>query len=218
MTLPSLNFSNAEFIKSCVEEKDFPSLYLQRDTFYPEVAIIGRSNSGKSSLINHLTQKKKLVYVSSTPGKTQLINFFNIDDKLLLVDLPGYGFAKVDKELKKTWGQTLSNYLENRPQLNLLILLLDIRRDLSEDDRQMIYWADSQNKKILFVFSKTDKLTNAAKKLAEDRLLQSLLNLPLQRSFLHLSYSIKDNPCRLLLKNLILSSLYSESEEIHGPA
>ncbi len=214
----SPNFSHAEFIKSCVEEKDFPDFYLKRNTFYPEVAIIGRSNSGKSSLINHLTQKKKLVYVSSTPGKTQLINFFNIDDQLLLVDLPGYGFAKVEQELKKTWGQTLSNYLENRPQLKLLILLLDIRRDISEDDRQMIYWADSQEKQILFVFSKTDKLTASAKKIAEEKLLNSLLNLPLQRAFFHLSYSIKENPCRLLLKNLIVTSLTPESKESHGPS
>lgn len=208
------NFSNAQFIKSALEEKDFPSFYSKYDTPYPEIAIIGRSNSGKSSLINHLTQKKKLVYVSSTPGKTQLINFFNIDDKIILVDLPGYGFAKVDQELKKTWGKTLENYLEHRPQLSLLILLLDLRREISEDDRQMIYWADSQQKTILFVFSKNDKFTKAQREHAEKNLLNSLLKLPLQRSFLYLSYSIKENQCRLLLKNLILSSL--ESKGTHG--
>lgn len=211
------DFSKATFIKSCLEEKDFPSFYLQRDIFYPEIAIIGRSNSGKSSLINHLTQKKNLVYTSSTPGKTQLINFFNIDDQLILVDLPGYGFAKVDHKLKKTWGQTLSNYLENRPQLRLLILLLDLRRDLSEDDKQMIRWAETQNKKILFVFSKQDKLTNTEKPLAEKKLLTELRNFCINKEpLLYLSYSIKENPCRLVLKNIILSSLHSKSKGSHG--
>src|SRR3989339_1109134 len=129
---PSIVFSEAKFLKACLEEKEFPKLYIKRDTFYPEVAIIGRSNAGKSSLINHLTQKKDLVHVSSTPGKTQTINFFNINDQFLLIDLPGYGFAKIQKELKKTWGERLSLYLENRPQLKLLILILDLRRDLSD--------------------------------------------------------------------------------------
>ena len=204
------NFANAQFIKSCVEEEDFPVLYSQRNTPYPEIAIIGRSNSGKSSLINHLAQKHKLVYVSSTPGKTQLINFFNIDDQLLLVDLPGYGFAKVSKQMKKTWGKTLSNYLENREQLSLLILLLDLRRDISEDDMQMISWAKSLGKKLLFVFSKHDKFTKTEKKKAEDRLLSSLSDLLKEKAPLHLSYSIKENQCRLLLKNLIASALSSK--------
>jgi GTP-binding protein len=201
------NFSNAVFIKSCLEEKDFPALYSQRHTQYPEIAIIGRSNSGKSSLINHLTQKHKLVYVSSTPGKTQLINFFNIDEKLLLVDLPGYGFAKVNKAMKKTWGRTLSNYLENRPQLSLLILMLDLRRDISDDDMQMISWAKSLGKQILFVFSKYDKFTKIDRKNAENRLLASLTDLLQEEPALYLSYSIKENQCRLLLKNLIISAL-----------
>ncbi len=210
------DFSKATFIKSCLEEKDFPSLYLQRNVFFPEIAFIGRSNSGKSSLINHLTQKKDLVYTSSTPGKTQLINFFNIDDQLILVDLPGYGFAKVDHKLKKTWGKTLGNYLENRPQLEILILLLDIRRTLSEDDKQMIRWAEQQNKKLLFIFSKEDKLNNTQKPLAVKKLLTELQTFCADDTFKYVSYSIKENPCRLVLKNIILSSLYPESKGTHG--
>lgn len=209
MTYNSILFSNATFIKSCLEEKEFPSLYIKRDTFYPEVAVIGRSNAGKSSLINHLTQKKNLVHVSSTPGKTQTINFFNINDQLLFVDLPGYGFAKIQKELKKSWALRLSSYLENRSQLKLLILILDIRRDLSEEDKQMIEWALFHKKKLLFVFSKSDKLTNSEKKLAEARLLKALQELLQAEAFSYLSYSIKENPCRLALKELIKNSLNS---------
>lgn len=209
MTYNSILFSNATFIKSCLDEKEFPALYIKRDTFYPEVAVIGRSNAGKSSLINHLTQKKNLVHVSSTPGKTQTINFFNINDQLLFVDLPGYGFAKIQKELKKSWALRLSTYLENRSQLKLLILILDIRRELSEEDVQMIQWALFHKKKLLFVFSKTDKFTKSEKKLAEERLLGELKKLVPEESFPYLSYSIKENPCRLLLKELIKNSLNS---------
>lgn len=199
-----INFSQAHFIKSCVEEKDFPSLYIGRK-HCPEVAIIGRSNAGKSSLINHLTNKKGLVHVSSTPGKTQLINFFSIDDKLLFVDLPGYGFAKVDKELRKSWGQTLANYLEFRPHLSLLILVLDSRRDLSEEDEQMILWAKSQNKELFFIFSKIDKLNKAEKAQAEKRLVSSLSSICEGTPISYLCYSIKDSQCKVFLQNKLSS-------------
>jgi len=204
---PSIVFSEAKFLKACLEEKEFPKLYIRRDTFYPEVAIIGRSNAGKSSLINHLTQKKDLVHVSSTPGKTQTINFFNINDQFLLIDLPGYGFAKIQKELKKTWGERLSLYLENRPQLKLLILILDLRRDLSDEDKQMIKWARFHQKEILFVFSKSDKFTDSQKKQEEKRLSQSLKEFLNLDAFHYLSYSIKDNQCRLPLRDFITQSI-----------
>lgn len=204
-----INFSQAEFIKSSAKKQDFPVLYLGKNP-YPEIAIIGRSNAGKSSLINHLTQKKNLVYVSSTPGKTQLINFFFIDNKLLFVDLPGYGFAKVDREMKKSWGEILSNYLEDRPQLKLLILVLDSRRDLSPDDIAMIAWAQSQQKKLLFVFSKTDKLNTSEKKQSEIRILRTLSELCFTQDIAYVPYSIKDSQCRVTLQNK-LSSLYLTS-------
>jgi len=200
----SILFSQANFLGACLEKTQYPKLYLQRGIPYPEVAIIGRSNAGKSSVIQHLTQKKNLVHVSATPGKTQTINFFNIDDKLLLVDLPGYGFAKIPKELKKTWGEHLSQYLEDREQLRLIILVLDLRREeLSEEDRQMIDWAKFYNKKILFLSSKSDKLSSSEKKQAELKRTQLLKNLMQSEDLYHLSYSIKDNPCRLSLKNHI---------------
>jgi len=90
-------FSKAKFLISCLEAKDFPSLYAKSGVLCPEIAFVGRSNACKSSLINHLTEKKDLVFVSSTPGKTQLLNFFALENRLMLVDLPGYGFAKIPK-------------------------------------------------------------------------------------------------------------------------
>jgi GTP-binding protein len=200
----SILFSQANFLGSCLEKTQFPSLYVQRGVPYPEIAIIGRSNAGKSSVIQHLTQKKNLVHISATPGKTQTINFFNIDDKLLLVDLPGYGFAKIPKELKKTWGERLSQYLEDRNQLKLVILVLDLRRsELSEEDLQMIAWAKFYNKKILFLSSKSDKLSSSERKIAETKRMQTLKNLMQTEDLDHLSYSIKDNPCRISLKSHI---------------
>lgn len=216
MTYDQISFSQAQYLKSCLDEKEFPSIYCKRDTFCPEIAMIGRSNAGKSSLINHLTQKKDLVHVSSTPGKTQMINFFTIENKLVFVDLPGYGFAKIQKELKKTWAKRLSLYLENRPQLKLLILLLDLRRDLSEDDIQMIEWACFHKKKILFVFSKSDKLSKSEKLRAEQKLLTVLKSLTAEESPLYVSYSIKENQCRLHLKDLIITYLNTSRAENHG--
>ena len=202
-----INFSNASFVKSCLEEKDFPNLQTPQGTPLPEIAIIGRSNAGKSSLLNHLAQKKKLVFISSTPGKTQCLNFFIIDEKILLVDLPGYGFAKVNQTQKKTWSAALSHYLESRDSLITLILVLDLRRDLSPEDKQMIDWAILKQKKLIFVFSKHDKLTDTEKKKAEARLLESLTAFPVSFPISYLSYSIKDSQCRMFLKNKILSSL-----------
>jgi GTP-binding protein len=207
MTQDPAFFTRAKFIKSCLEEKDFPKIYIHRDTFCPEVAFIGRSNSGKSSLINHLTQKKDLVYISSKPGKTQTINFFTIDDELLLVDLPGYGFAKIQKELKKTWSERLTTYLENRPQLHLIILLLDLRRELSEDDKQMIEWARFHKKKLLFILSKSDKISQSSRKNTEIKLVESIKDFMKSDDFDYLTYSVKDNNCRLPLKDIIFNSI-----------
>ena len=201
-------FSKAKFLISCLEAKDFPSLYAKRGVLCPEIAFVGRSNACKSSLINHLTEKKDLVFVSSTPGKTQLLNFFALENRLMLVDLPGYGFAKIPKELKKTWGQRLSNYLENRPQLALLIFVLDLRRTLSEEDKQMISWASFHQKKMLFVLSKSDKLSSSEKKLAEEALATSIAS-HLKDKPTFLSYSIKEPSCRTALRQLITSLLGS---------
>jgi GTP-binding protein len=119
---------SAEFIKSAAEPSHYPDVAL------PEIAFAGRSNVGKSSLINTLTSKKNLARTSSTPGCTQLINFFAINDQLSFVDLPGYGFAKVPEAVRKNWKPMIEKYLTERKNLRLVILIVDIRRDPSAEE------------------------------------------------------------------------------------
>lgn len=143
-----------EFITSAKEPKGYP------ETQFPEIAFAGRSNVGKSSMINTLLGTKKLVKVGKTPGKTRLVNFFLVDDKLMLVDLPGYGFAKVSKAEKAQWGETIENYFTERAQLTACVLILDIRRDPNDDDLDMLYWLDHYNVKKIIALTKCDKLSN----------------------------------------------------------
>ncbi len=123
-----------------------------------EIAFAGRSNAGKSSALNTLTQQKNLARTSKTPGRTQLINFFRVDDELKLVDLPGYGFAKVPLELKKKWQHHLAHYLEARQALVGLILLMDSRHPLTEYDEQMLNMAEAAGLRIHILLTKADKL------------------------------------------------------------
>ncbi|CDF59442.1 ribosome biogenesis GTP-binding protein YihA/YsxC [Thermobrachium celere] len=129
-------------------------------TGYPEVAFAGRSNVGKSSLINTLVNRKSLARTSSKPGKTRTINFYNINDNLYLVDLPGYGYAKVSKEEKKKWGSMIEGYLNSRDELKLVILLVDIRHEPTQDDKLMLEWMRQTGKKVVVVATKSDKLSN----------------------------------------------------------
>jgi GTP-binding protein len=143
----------AEFIKSAAKPKDYPPPGL------PEVAFVGRSNVGKSSLINVLAGRKGLVRTSSTPGRTQLINFFDINSILTLVDLPGYGYAKAPPELRKQWGPMIESYLSIRESLKAVVLILDIRRVPSDGDLQMLRWLEMYNIPPILVLTKCDKLS-----------------------------------------------------------
>ncbi|VFP87321.1 Probable GTP-binding protein EngB [Candidatus Erwinia haradaeae] len=127
-----------------------------------EIAFIGRSNSGKSSALNALTNQKKLARTSKTPGCTQLINLFQITEDYRLVDLPGYGYTSISKNLRVTWEYTLKQYLRNRHCLQGLLILMDIRHPLKNLDKQMILWAEKSNLKILVLLTKADKLTDKA--------------------------------------------------------
>ena len=118
----------AEIIISAVEPSQYPN------TGWPEIALAGRSNVGKSSLINALVNRKALARVGNTPGKTRIINFYNINDSISLVDLPGYGYAKVSREEKMSWGRLAETYLNSRKNLNMILLLVDIRHDPTPDD------------------------------------------------------------------------------------
>lgn len=145
---------NAEFVKSAVFAKDYPESTL------PEIAFVGRSNVGKSSMINSLLGRKKLVKVSGKPGKTRTLNFFNIDNKIMLVDLPGYGFAAVSKTERASWAKSIETYLTQRDNLKACVLILDVRRMPSEEDLDMLEWLSATGTNTLVVLTKTDKLSN----------------------------------------------------------
>lgn len=129
----------------------------------PEIALLGRSNVGKSSLINAVTQRKKLAKSSSTPGKTRTINFYAINQSWYFVDLPGYGYAKVSKQERKNWGKLIETYLEKRPFLKGVILLLDIRHPPQSNDVEMKNWLDYHGIPYLLVATKADKISRSAR-------------------------------------------------------
>ena len=128
------------------------------DTEFPEVAFAGKSNVGKSSLINALMNRKSYARTSSQPGKTQTINFYNINDAMYLTDLPGYGYAKVSQKEKEKWGKMIENYLNNSKQLRAVFLLIDIRHDPSANDKMMYEWMVYQGFHPIIVATKMDKI------------------------------------------------------------
>lgn len=144
---------SAEFLKSATNPSQYPEPSL------PEIAFAGRSNVGKSTLINALTNRKKLAATSSTPGKTRLINFFVLNEKLYMADLPGYGFARVPLKTRKEWGPMVESYLRNRPNLRLVLVLIDSRRTPSDGDIDLINWLEATGKEFLIVVTKADKLS-----------------------------------------------------------
>ncbi|HTG83142.1 MAG TPA: ribosome biogenesis GTP-binding protein YihA/YsxC [Geobacteraceae bacterium] len=144
---------SAEFIKSATKPSHYPESAL------PEIAFAGRSNVGKSSLINVLVNRKNLVRTSSTPGRTQLINFFDVNGRFTLVDLPGYGFAKVPLAVKKEWGPMMEAYLSRRENLNGVVLIFDIRRTPVAEDRQMLQWFKAYDIPAVLVITKCDKVS-----------------------------------------------------------
>jgi GTP-binding protein len=148
-----LKVLSAEFVLSAREPVHYPPALL------PEIAFAGRSNVGKSSLINTLVKRKGLARTSNTPGRTQEINFFIVNQKLGFIDLPGYGYAKVPEAIRKRWGPMIETYLSQRETLQLVVLILDIRRDPTEEDRQLIDWLQVYSLPFLTVLTKIDKLS-----------------------------------------------------------
>jgi GTP-binding protein len=171
-----MTFRTAEFIISNTDYKKCPP------GDKPEYAFIGRSNVGKSSLINMLTNHKNLAKTSSTPGKTQLINHFLVDDQWYLVDLPGYGWAKVGKAKKHQWKKMIADYLMNRENLYLLFILLDSRHSPQEVDMEFLRWAGENAIPLAIILTKSDKnsrnKTFTNKKALESRLSQDWEELP----------------------------------------
>jgi GTP-binding protein len=162
---------SAEFVTSAVKPDQYPVKDL------PEVAFGGRSNVGKSSLINTLVNRKRLVKTSSTPGRTQLINFFIVNDALSLVDLPGYGYAKVPVAVRKKWGPMVETYLSGRANLKTLVLLMDIRRAPGPEELNFLDWLDHYGIGVIPVLTKCDKLSKTGQA-RQNRLAAETLGLP----------------------------------------
>jgi GTP-binding protein len=148
-----INYSIIEFVKSVFQIEQLP------DAIYPEIAFAGRSNVGKSSLINKLVNRNKLVKVSGRPGKTQSLNFFDVNASLYLVDLPGYGFARVSKKLQDEWLGLITNYLEIRETLRCVVVVIDLRHPLKTLDRELVDWLRLKGIPFLPVYTKRDKLS-----------------------------------------------------------
>jgi GTP-binding protein len=159
---------SAKFICSAVKPEHYPSADL------PEVAFAGRSNVGKSSLINKILNRKKLVRTSKTPGRTQLLNFFEINEVYRFVDLPGYGYAKVPAEVQKRWRPMVENYLTTRVNLRGMVWLLDIRREVSKEDLTLWDWLQAQQLKVIIVITKADKLSKNKRHKQAARIAKSL--------------------------------------------
>lgn len=149
-----MNFQKAKFIKSA------PSLDHCPQPYYPEVCFAGRSNVGKSSLINVMANHSGLARTSNTPGKTQVINYYLIDDKMYMVDLPGFGYAQVSKEERERWGQDIRDYLIQRSTLKFVFHLVDIRHEPSQLDKDFFYWLAKNRLPFAVVLTKADKLSN----------------------------------------------------------
>ena len=150
-----MHVKSAEFVTSAVKPEQYP------DTGYPEVAFAGRSNVGKSSLINKLVNRRGLVKTSSTPGRTQLINFFVVNGDLSLVDLPGFGYAKVPVAVKKKWGPMVEAYIVGRPCLKAVVLLMDIRRTPKAEEFNLMEWLRHHKIPMILVLTKADKLSRS---------------------------------------------------------
>ena len=147
-----MKIHSAEFLLSASTTRQFPA------TTLPEIAFAGRSNVGKSTLINSLLNRKKLVKTSATPGKTQLINFFKVNDQFYFVDLPGYGYAKVPESVRRKWQNLVEAYLSERETLRNVVLIIDCRHNPTVQDRQLLEWLEYYQRPSLIVASKIDKL------------------------------------------------------------
>lgn len=149
-----MQFQQTKFVKSAPSLTECPPISL------PEICFAGRSNVGKSSFINALINRKNLARTSNVPGKTQLINYYNIDDEIYFVDLPGYGFAKVPESVRKQWGEDMRTYLMERESLKLILHLVDARHKPTQLDEDFIYWMAVNEKPFCIILSKSDKLSH----------------------------------------------------------
>ena len=187
-----INFSNVTFIKSCPTRKEKPQ------DLKPEVLIVGKSNVGKSSLINALCQKKKMAFTSSKPGHTRLLNYYNIDDKFYMVDAPGYGYAKGGLNLDRLFANMMESYFDENHELKLVLVLLDARRELSNDDQEIIAFIKSSEVPFYLVVTKYDKV-NQKEKAALNK---HLANLGFDQEIIFYTSSLNNDGLNLLKKGI----------------
>ena len=159
-----INFNNVTFVKSSPSVKERPQ------DQYPEVLIVGKSNVGKSSLINTLCQRKSLAYTSSKPGHTRLLNYYNIDNKFFLVDAPGYGYAKGGVDLDRLFGTMMDEYFTDNNYLKLVLLLIDSRREFGENDTEILNYLIESKIPYFVVITKTDKINQKGRSELNKRL------------------------------------------------
>lgn len=182
-------FSPARFITTALWPEQYPKILTPQGVSPPEIAVAGRSNVGKSSLLNNLFKSDKLVKTSSTPGKTQALNFFLTAEEVVFVDLPGYGYAQVPVALRRQWGPMIHKYLTQRQQLKAILLLIDIRRLPQEEEFMMISWAEAMGKPLLVVLTKIDKL-NQSERVSYEKAIKEKLPPTVTQI---LSYSVTKN-------------------------
>ena len=194
------------FIKSAFRQSHYPP------PDKPEVAFAGRSNVGKSSLINVLVNRKSIARTSSTPGRTQAINFFSVADRFYMVDLPGYGFARVPLRIKRAWGTMVESYLRNRPNLKAVVVILDIRRDLSADDERLLEWLNHFGIPALLVLTKADKISRSQATSRSKLLRDQLESLSTERPTL---FSAKTKEGRKEIWEKILQTIQTEDFQGH---
>ena len=175
----------------------------------PEIAFVGRSNVGKSSLINTLLNRKGLVKTSSTPGKTQTINFFQVNDQLVFADLPGYGFAKVPARVQKTWQKMIEDYLLNREVLKSIIFIVDVRRNPTQADLQMRNWLEDNQIDYALAVTKTDKVSKKDRKIQLTKIREVFL-FDSERYFI--PFSSKSHEGRKEAWKFIAQKIENESE------
>lgn len=204
-------FKHPKFITTAMRASGYPVLRDNHGDLMTEIAVVGRSNVGKSSLLNHLFQSPGLVKTSATPGKTQAINFFTLNDQLGFVDLPGYGYAKVPLNVRKKWAPMIEGYLHDRETLKLILFLFDIRRLPNEEDTSLIEWMSYHNIPTILVLTKTDKVTLNERNTNTKKILNSfgVEELP------YVHYSTTKNIGRNELIKSITESLAKEQHGTH---
>lgn len=196
-----MNYQNAKYLLGAAKIAQLP------EDKGIEVAFAGRSNAGKSSALNTLTQQKSLARTSKMPGRTQLINVFTLDDARRLIDLPGYGYAKVPQAMKEQWQAELGRYLQTRQCLHGLVLLMDIRHFLKDTDIQMLQWTASVELPVHCLLSKADKLKSGAKS-------KALMQCKKQLKTIHPTASVQVFSA---LKRLGLDQLYAKLDNWYDP-